>query len=101
MGALLNRETPSLEGSQHAGGLALYTGLLDRGLGTRTQVVQAIENSPEYHTVEITNLHESVLRRAPDPVGLAGWVNFLDQGASAEQLQAQLLGSDEYFIRIF
>jgi hypothetical protein len=38
-----------------------------------------------------------VLGRAADPTGLSGWSNFLAQGGTAKQLEAFLLGSDEYF----
>jgi streptogramin lyase len=80
-------------------GFSLFTGVLDQGTATRTQVAQDIENSPEYQTLEVSNLYQSVLRRAVDASGLNTWVNYLAQGGSAEQLKAQLLGSDEYFSR--
>src|SRR5262249_10589435 len=80
-------------------GLAFFTGLLDQGTATRTQVAQAIENSQEYQTLEVSNLYQGVLRRAADPSGLNTWVHYLAQGGTAEQLRALLLGSDEYFSR--
>jgi hypothetical protein len=79
-----------------AGGLATWTGLLDQGV-SRLQVVQAIESSLEYRTDVVTSLYSRILQRAVDPSGLATWTTFLAQGGTAEQLQAELFGSDEYF----
>src|SRR5262249_6677796 len=37
------------------------------------------------------------LHRRPDAAGLREWVNQLRNGVSAEQVQAGILGSDEYY----
>jgi uncharacterized delta-60 repeat protein len=79
-----------------SGGLATWTGLLNQG-DSRTQVVQMIEASSEYQTVEVEFLYGYVLGRAADPTGLTAWGNFLAAGGTFEQLEANLLGSDEYF----
>lgn len=65
----------------------------------RSQVVQAVESSPEYHRLVVEGLYQSLLRRAVDPVGLTGWTRFLDQGGTQDDLRAQILGSEEYFQR--
>jgi uncharacterized delta-60 repeat protein len=75
---------------------SFWTGVLNQG-ATRTQLVQMIEASQEYHTDELEYLYGYVLGRAADPLGLAVWSNFLAQGGTAEQLEAILYGSDEFF----
>jgi hypothetical protein len=79
-------------------GLAGWTSVLDNG-GSRAQVVQGIQRSPEYRGVEVQTLYQTVLGRAADAQGLADWGNFLAQGGTTEQLEAILIGSDEYFSR--
>src|SRR5262249_44215395 len=44
-------------------------------------------------------LYGLVLGRAVDPTGRTTWVSFLNQGNTAEQLEAYIIGSDEYFQR--
>jgi Domain of unknown function (DUF4214) len=44
------------------------------------------------------DLYTLVLGRAGDPSGLTTWVSFLSQGHTAEQLEAMLLGSNEFFV---
>src|SRR5207245_7350579 len=77
-------------------GLASWTGWLDEGL-SRTQVVAAIQNSPECHALVVEDLYQLVLERPVDGSGLPTWTNFLTRGGTAEQLEAVLLGSDEFF----
>jgi hypothetical protein len=79
-------------------GLNGFSSLLDQGLATRQQVALAIESSPEYRTREIERLYQTVLRRDVDPLGLQTGLQFLSTG-TAEQLQARLLGSQEYYLR--
>jgi uncharacterized delta-60 repeat protein len=76
--------------------LSFWTGVLNQGT-TRTQLVQMMETSQEYHTDELEHLYGYVLGRAADPVGLSAWSSFLAQGGTAEQLEAILFGSDEFF----
>jgi hypothetical protein len=83
-----------------AGGLAFWTGLLDRGQATTFQVAGDIESSGEHHLREVQDLYRRLLRREADPTGLASWTRYLDQGGTAESLQALILGSGEYFTRI-
>jgi hypothetical protein len=59
--------------------------------------VQVIESSPEYHDLVVRFLFGYVLGRSVDESGRATWLNFLDKGGTAEQLEASLLGSEEYF----
>ncbi len=46
----------------------------------------------------VGDLYKLVLGRAVDASGLTTWVTFLNQGHPAEQLEAILLGSDEFFV---
>jgi uncharacterized delta-60 repeat protein len=78
------------------GGLAFWSGLLDRG-SSPSQVVQEMQSSQEYHTLEVRNLYRRVLGRFPDDSGSAAWTTFLNQGGTVLQLEAFLLGSGEFF----
>jgi autotransporter-associated beta strand protein len=80
-------------------GLSFFSGLLDRRGVNRTQVIAAIQNSQEYRTRLVDSLYTRFLGRSADHSGLAAWVQFLAQGGTTDQLQAQLLGSQEYFVR--
>jgi hypothetical protein len=60
-------------------------------------VARAIQNSPEYREVLVRDAYRRLLLRAADPSGLANWSQFLAQGGTTEQLDAALLGSEEYF----
>jgi uncharacterized delta-60 repeat protein len=79
-----------------AAGMAGWVAALDQG-ASRLQVVQAFQSSPEYHTVVVRELYRLVFGRAVDPSGQMTWVSFLNRGGTAEQLEAILLGSDEFF----
>jgi Domain of unknown function (DUF4214) len=78
-------------------GLAFFGGQLDGGLLNRTQVVQQIENSLEFHTVEVNAAYQAILHRQADPGGLSNFVQFLNQGGTAAQVQQLLFSSQEFF----
>jgi hypothetical protein len=92
------------------GGLTAWSGLLDSaqapgresrapsGPDMRAQVAQAFVNSVEYRVDVVQNSYNTLLHRAADPSGLNGWSNFLAQGGTEIQLEAQFLGSDEYYV---
>jgi streptogramin lyase len=77
-------------------GLASWTGALSLGV-SRTQVVQAIEESPEYRAVVVQDLYNRLLRRPADASGLSTFTTFLANGGTVEQVEATLAGSAEYF----
>jgi uncharacterized protein (TIGR03118 family) len=85
---LLNRQAD-------ATGLAFWNNLLDQG-ATRSQVVQQIETSDEFHGVEVQKAYQQFLHRAADPAGVAFWTNFLKQGNTVEQMEAGIISSPEY-----
>jgi hypothetical protein len=92
------------------GGLTAWSGLLDSaqapghdsrapsGPDMRAQVAQAFVNSVEYRADVVQNSYNTLLHRSADSSGLNGWTNFLAQGGTELQLEAQILGSDEYYV---
>jgi uncharacterized delta-60 repeat protein len=85
-----------LQRSADAAGLAHWTAFLDQG-NSRLTLVQLFESSPEYRALVVGSLYGPILGRTVDSVGLNDKVSFLNQGGTAEQMEADLLGSDEYF----
>ncbi|MCI0456649.1 MAG: FG-GAP-like repeat-containing protein [Gemmataceae bacterium] len=92
-----------LQREAELGGLAFWSGLLDRGAAGRSQVVEGILNSVEYRTLAVRQVYREILQREVDPSGLESWVHFLnfrEAGHGVEDLKALLLGSGEYYARI-
>jgi hypothetical protein len=87
--AVLNRNA-------EPGGLTFFTGQLNGGTFTRLQVVQGIRNSPEHFGQEIDAFYHTLLGRAADPAGRAGWVQQLETGVREEQIAFDFLNSPEY-----
>jgi len=85
-----------LKRTADAGGLAVWTNLLNSG-ATPTAVVLAIEGSTEYRIDEVQALYQRYLHRQADPGGLNFWVNGLAHGSTIEQIAAGIVGSPEYF----
>jgi hypothetical protein len=79
-----------------AGGLAFWSSLLDNG-GSAQTVVQGIEASQEYRTLEVQSLYQRYLHRVADAGGLAFFVNDLLHGGTVEQVAAALVASAEYY----
>jgi hypothetical protein len=65
--------------------------------GTRTQLVTAFENSPEYRGDEVADLYQQFLRRSASPQELTAWVNLMNGGVTLEQVQNRIAGSQEFF----
>jgi photosystem II stability/assembly factor-like uncharacterized protein len=70
---------------------------LDAGALTRGGLVSAVESSAEYRVKLVDNLYSQLLGRQPDSVSLKNWISFLSQGGTSQQVEAQILGSSEYF----
>ncbi len=87
---LLNREADP-------GGLANWVNVANTS--GEMAVVTGIEGSLEFHMDEVQFLYQKFLRRAADATGLAGWTSFLNGGGTFQQLEAFILGSEEYFTR--
>jgi hypothetical protein len=77
-------------------GLQFFGGLLDNGIANRLQVVEGIENSLEYRTVEVNQAYQQILGRQADPIGLNTFTQFLTNGGTVEQLKAMLASSQEF-----
>jgi hypothetical protein len=77
-------------------GLQFWGGGLAAGIMSRLQVVQGIENSLEYQVIEVNSAYQQILGRQADPGGLNGFVQFLQNGGTLEQLKAMLAGSLEF-----
>lgn len=77
-------------------GLQFWGGVIDAGIMSRTQVVQGIESSQEYRIVQVNSAYQQILGRQADPTGLNSFVQFLQSGATVEQLKALLAGSQEF-----
>jgi uncharacterized delta-60 repeat protein len=86
-----------LERSPDSGGLTAFTTALNQNQLTRMQLVQAFTSSVEYHTLVVQGFYGRLLGRPADSFGLNSWVSFLNQGGTADQLEAIFLGSAEYF----
>jgi hypothetical protein len=85
---LLNRPTDP--------GSVFFTRELDGGVSPTTVVLQ-IESSQEYRSDQVNLLYQRYLHRNADQGGLQGFVNFLGNGGTMEQVAAFLVGSQEYF----
>jgi hypothetical protein len=75
-----------------------WSSLLDHGVD-RSQIVQAIEQSPEFRVLEIEQVYTQFLQRAADSAGLSYFTSELLSGVTLEQVQAQIAGSAEFFQR--
>ena len=62
----------------------------------RATVANGIRLSPEALGRVVDQLYLRFLGRQSDPAGRAGWIGFLQQGGTEEQVEAQFLTSVEY-----
>jgi hypothetical protein len=81
-------------------GRDFWVAMLDR-VHSRAAVVEAIETAltNEYRKVLVTAEFQRYLHRAADPLALRAFGDFLAAGGTAEQLDAILVSSPEYFAR--
>jgi hypothetical protein len=77
-------------------GMVGFVKQLDSGV-SGTVVAQEIVASPEYRTNQVQLLYQRYLNRAADAGGLQGFMNFLGNGGTLEQVASLLVGSQEYF----
>jgi hypothetical protein len=85
-----------LERQPDAAGLAFWTMQLNQNLATNEQVALAFTTSPEFRMLEVQEVYQKYLHRSADPSGLSGWTQYLLQGHTLEQLQAEIVASQEY-----
>ena len=65
----------------------------------RNKIAAAILANQEALQDEVRSLYSQLLQRPADANGLTHFTNELQQGATNEQVRAEILGSDEYFAR--
>lgn len=80
-----------------AGGLTWWTTYLRDQGGMPETVTHLLVTTSESRRMQVTRLYEDLLGRTPDAGGLAYWSQYLVGGGRFDLLQAQLLGSGEFF----
>jgi hypothetical protein len=80
-------------------GLATWTGELDTGLETRSEVALGLGSSTEFRVRELQQMYATLLKRSLDDSGATSWLGFLQAGGTMEQVEAGILGSPEYYER--
>ena len=80
-------------------GLTFWTNQLNQNVATTSQVALAFTTSKEFRMLEVQDVYQKYLHRSADPIGLSGWTQYLVQGHTVEQLQAEVVASQEYLQR--
>lgn len=85
-------------------GLSAWVGYLVNGTLNRGSVMLGFTESNEFRSatnakVKVIAVYLGMLRRAPDPTGLAGWSAIVQQGRPLSELVAGIIGSAEYRAR--
>ncbi|MCB1764598.1 MAG: DUF4214 domain-containing protein [Candidatus Competibacteraceae bacterium] len=80
------------------GGFDFWRSQLTSGVISRTDLIAAYLDSPEFQSQEgaIARLYHAAFDRMPDATGFAYWVQQIQQGASLETISASFLGSLEW-----
>ncbi|HEX4114056.1 MAG TPA: DUF4214 domain-containing protein [Stellaceae bacterium] len=80
------------------GGLAYWSGLLDTGAQSLTQITNDIVGSAEAIDIvdPIVRLYEGLFGRAPDFAGLQYWVGLADSGTNFDTVVRDFVGSQEF-----
>jgi hypothetical protein len=82
-----------------SGGLSGWSRVLAAGVPRSVVALSVLQNA-ESDAVEVNTTYERFLDRPADPNGLNAFVTELESGMTAEQLNARIIGSAEYFSRI-
>lgn len=77
--------------------LTFFSTSLQGGAMTRLAFTETLTHSVEYYSSVITDDYTQFLGRAPDATGLAFWNGLMQQGMTDEQLEAQFIGTPEFF----
>jgi hypothetical protein len=80
-----------------AAGLAYWAGGLNAGTMNRTQVAVGIFSSDAARAVDVDQQYVMLLGRHTDTAGANFWAQVMRDGATREQVEASIAGSDEYF----
>jgi hypothetical protein len=70
---------------------------LDAGLTTRARQAFEVLTSPEYRERKLDSLYLQHLGRLPDDAGQEHWLTQLENGGTFEEVEAEILSSQEYF----
>ena len=81
--------------SVDSGGLAYWSGKLDRGLD-RGKFAKQLLTSHESAQRTVKAAYTKLLDRSPDPSGLAHWTSVLEHGSDQRDLWKQIIISAEY-----
>jgi hypothetical protein len=66
---------------------------------SRGQVASLIFSSQEYLTDLVQFQYQGLLGRDADPAGLAGWIQFLQQGGTDQAMASFFLGLSESYAK--
>ena len=77
-------------------GLSTFLNFLTSG-GTRPQLLQQIQNSPEFHSRLVDQYYRQYLDRPADPGALSSFTQILSTGANDPTVIVPILASQEYF----
>lgn len=88
---LLHRE-------QDPNGAAFWLGVLNQGI-SRQDVALGFQQSKEFRVNLVWNFYRRFLERIADDFGLNASIAFLAAGGTDEQVEAEIIGSPEYFQR--
>jgi len=77
--------------------VSFWASMMDAGVISRSQFASALTHSAEYYGDLITAAYRGYLGRDPDAPGLRAWILAMQTGLSEEQLEADLIGSPEYY----
>ncbi len=78
-----------------SGGLAYWSGQLDRGAATQA-VAGAITHGDEFHRGEVDGVYQRLLNRTADESGRAFFASALDHGQTVPQVETAVAASPEY-----
>jgi hypothetical protein len=88
-----------LERQVDQAGLDFWTHMLAQGMNRAAMVDSLQTNSSEYRFLQVQELYERYLGRAPEGSALNWGVSFLRAGGTMEQLSSLLISSQEYLDR--
>ena len=74
-----------------------YSDQLATNQMTTSQIASQIQTSLESRVDEVKNAYQTLLNRAPDPTALQSNTLFLMNGGTVQQLEANIVASQEYF----
>lgn len=77
--------------------LTSFSTALQNGAMSRQTFTETLTHSVEYFSSVVSSDYSHFLGRGPDAAGLAFWDSLMGQGLTDEQLDAQLIGTPEYF----